>query len=96
MKKRLLIEGTQEHLIVCDHCNYKISNPTKDPYEDISMYLGVKCPKCGEILLTLKDYVAHVKVLNVVKWVNKWFGWVTLFIPEKKDKITIGVGKISG
>ena len=86
--RRKIIEASQEFLIVCDNprCDYKIENPTKDPNEDTSQYVDVPCPKCGENLLTRKDHELGLKFMKIVNFINKWFSWLTVFIPDKKPK----------
>lgn len=85
---RKLIEGTQENLIMCDNpkCDYTIKNETKDIFSDISKYVNKPCPKCGENLLTPEDYLTSVKTLKIVKFINKWFSWLTIFNPKSKSK----------
>lgn len=79
----------QEHLVVCDNknCDFKVLNETGDPNVSIKQYLNVACPKCGENLLTEEDYLNSLKLLNAINWINKWFSWITIFIPKSK-KVT--------
>ena len=93
MMKRKLIEMHQEYSIVCDNkqCDYKIKSPTGDPNEDISGYLNMPCPKCGENLLTEQDYLQSLKVLRIVNWLNKWFSWTMIFVPKKAKQESISV-----
>jgi len=89
MKKKL-IEITNEHNIVCDnpYCDYKaIHKPNVDINDYLNSYLNKPCPLCGENLLTQKDYDDSMRLLKVINWLNKWFSWVMLFIPNKKRKI---------
>ena len=88
---RKLIEMTQEHLIVCDNinCNYTVENPTKDVNVSIKEYLNKPCPKCGDNLLTEKDFKESEKLIRFANWANKWLSWITFFIPEKKEKTVI-------
>lgn len=78
-----LIEATQDKAIVCDNpnCDYEIDNSSEIIYLD---YIDKPCPKCGENLLTFEDYIQHEKLLRAIKWVNKWFSWLTIF-SFKKD-----------
>lgn len=84
---RKLIEITQENLIECDNqnCNYVIINQSKDANESIKQYINKHCPKCGENLLTEKDYLDSEKFMYVLNWMNKWFSWFTIFIPKKYE-----------
>lgn len=86
--KRQLIEIKQEHLLICDNpkCDYKLVNETGDPYIDSSAYINAPCPKCGENLLTEKDYTQYKRVMKVVKFLNKYFSWLTIFSKNKKDE----------
>src|SRR5574343_161908 len=90
MKK--IIDMYQEYYIVCDNkqCDYKIRNLSGDPNEDISIYLNMPCPSCGENLLTEQDYLSSKKSLKIIYWINKWFSWIMIFVPEKKQQ-TISV-----
>ena len=85
MKK--LIEMNQEFLIVCDNknCDFKIPNETGDPNINIKQYLNTPCPKCGENLLTEKDYLNSLKLLKTINWINKWFSWVTIFTFKREN-----------
>lgn len=90
--KRKLIDAYQEILIQCDNpkCNYKVKNITGDPFTDVSEYLNKPCPKCGKNLLTEEDYRTSLRLGKLVKWVNKWFSWLTYIFPAKNPR-TIGV-----
>lgn len=85
MRKLIYLEN-QQNMIVCDNpkCDYVIPNPTKNPLVDIRMYINKPCPECGENLLTEKDYHDWIKFKKVVNWVNKWFSWITIFMPKNK------------
>ncbi len=81
-----IIEIHQEHLIVCDNprCDYKIKNETGDPNAETKHFIGVPCPKCGQNLLTQQDYDDAKKLLSTINFVNRWFGWLSLLVPNKK------------
>lgn len=85
---RKLIEIIQENLIVCDYCFFKIPNENKNkiPIMETKKYLNVPCPKCGNNLLTEKDYIAYAKLMSGMNWINKWFSWITIFKPKGKTK----------
>ncbi len=89
---RNLIEFSQEYLIECDNpeCNYKVKNKrnsTKDAgLSEIAKHVNEPCPLCGQILLTYKDYIAYIKLIRIVKWINKWFSWITVFYKKKETK----------
>ena len=93
---RNLIEMNQEYFLVCDNknCDYELEQNDSNRGKEIE-YIGIPCPKCGENLLTAEDYLQHEKVIKGIKWINKWFSWLTLFSKRPKDedykKITIHV-----
>ena len=72
--------------MVCDLCGYEITNETKDPNADISVYLDQPCPTCGANLLTKKDLKDYRKVMRLINRLNWWFSWVTIFIPKNKKQ----------
>ena len=84
--KRKLIETQQEYILVCDNeaCDFKIKNETGEFDADIEQYLNMPCPKCGKNLLTEEDYINSQKLSKTIKWVNKWFGWMSIFYPKQK------------
>ena len=84
---RKLIEIQQENLIECDNenCDYVIKNLTKNPNESIKQYINSHCPNCGDNLLTEEDYLDNERFLRILNWMNKWFSWVTIFIPKKYE-----------
>lgn len=83
-----LIEINQDYLIVCDNkeCDFKIVNPTGEPNHDTSCYINMPCPRCGENLLTEKDYLTFLKVMKTFNWINKYFSWLTIFRFNKSKK----------
>lgn len=93
---RKLIEIHQEYLIVCDNkqCDYKVKNETGIPNDEESdKFLNVPCPKCGENLLTEQDHLQSKVLMKGINRVNKYFSWLTIFIPKKAKthKTTINV-----
>ena len=86
--KRKAIEINQPNLIECDNhsCNFTIPNPIGDPNTKTVEYINTACPKCGENLLTEKDYTDHLKLMKAVNWINKWFSWITVFYSKSKGK----------
>lgn len=86
--KRQLIEMTQDYLIQCDNpdCKLRIPNPTKDPFADTKKYIDMPCPRCGENLLTQKDYDDSMKFLRTIQWVNKYFSWIAYIFPNGKKR----------
>lgn len=61
----------------CDYCDYRDDSV---PFSDYPKSIGRTCPKCGNILLTKKEYDDCIKlyvkidqlesVLNILKWFN--------------------------
>lgn len=97
--KRKFIEMHSPDLIVCDNqsCDFKVPSKTGDPNEDISMYLNVGCPKCGENLLTERDHNNHLKLMKVINWLNKWFSWTKYFSsPIPEPEVTVWVHSHKG
>jgi len=75
---RKIIEQRQDSLVVCDNenCDYEV------PYNNdtnLIEYINKSCPKCGENLLTIEDYIAHERLLRTIRFINKWFSWLTVF-----------------
>lgn len=35
-----------------------------------------QCPKCGSNMLTRKDYEDSEKMVRIINWLNRWFGWL--------------------
>lgn len=54
----------------------KCDNPDCDwvdmsiPVDDYPQYVGAKCPKCGEVILTKTDFKAIKRLLRFVKFLN--------------------------
>jgi hypothetical protein len=86
--KKLIEIKEQEYLVMCDNpsCDYKVKNPTKDPYTNIDEFLNKPCPECGENLLTQEDLTTYKQFLKTVDMINKWLGWLTIFIPKKYER----------
>lgn len=90
-----LIEIKQISSVKCDNenCDYVILNDGDGPNVDIKQYINVSCPKCGENLLTDRDYLNYSKVLKMIGWLNKWFSWLTFFRNKKKTVVSIETHK---
>ena len=88
---RKLIETHQVHSIVCDNpsCDYIIKDDATDlDAEKLEKYIGVLCPNCGWDLLTELDYINFVNITKVINFINKWFSWITIFLPRSKKPVT--------
>lgn len=92
-----LIEATQETLVKCDNpsCDYKVLNENKDPNNPkLEEFLNKPCPKCGENLLTEKDYKDFNRMMKVVGIINKIgsiFGLSSKSDSKDNVKVSIGV-----
>lgn len=77
MRKLIEYKGSE---IVCDNpvCDYSVQT-RKEHYAD---FLNQPCPKCGENLLTEKDYKSVLSLFKFVDFVNRWFSWVTIFMKK--------------
>lgn len=80
---RKLIEKYERTSIICDNpdCDFEI------PYDEdiaIESFINIPCPKCGDNLLTFDDYLRYKTVIQTVDKINKWFSWLTLFIPKNR------------
>lgn len=70
-------------------CDNSSCNFTKDiGLVDVGNYLNKPCPLCGDNLLTEEDYKQAMNTLKVINWINKWFGWVSIF-SKKSSKVQI-------
>lgn len=81
---RKLIEISKKSLLVCDNekCDYEIPY-SEEEEKMVIKYINKPCPECGENLLTAEDYLTHEKLMNTVKWINKYFSWITFFYSKK-------------
>ena len=93
---RKLIEKQQKSLVICDNpdCDYTV--PYTDETEKyLVLFINKPCPKCGENLLTIEDYLQYQKLMNVVNFINRWFSWITIFYPkkacEKRQSVSVHV-----
>lgn len=103
MPKRKLIEHHQTHLIECDTpgCDYKIAPPNTDDIPEkykqkyldsvSATFIDHPCPRCGGNLLTMEDFLLSVKVMKKIDWINRWFSWLTYFLPRSKKTIEVKV-----
>ena len=81
-QKRQLIETHIDPKVVCDNpsCDYTESYTETTSLID---YVNKPCPKCGENLCTEQDYKTYMGMMKTVKWLNKWFSWLTWFYSKK-------------
>lgn len=91
--KNLLIEVNQEDLVVCDNpkCDFHVPCTEENKHE-LSYYVNIPCPKCGENLLTEQDYLQAVKLEKVIDLLNKYFSWLNyIFFWQKKTTTNVHV-----
>jgi len=91
MRKLIEPDTTNENLVVCDNpvCDFHI--PYKGCDKDLSHYINVPCPDCGENLLTRADYNNYIALMRYVDWINKWFSWLTIFYKKDVKQTTVSV-----
>jgi len=87
---RKLIEMHRELLIECDNCDYNIPL-TEENEKHLVLFINSPCPKCGTNLLTEKDWFQHVRIIEVVDWINKWFSWITMFYSKNSKTHSVMV-----
>ena len=82
MRKLIETSNNLGPLVVCDNpnCTYEVP---RDGNKQLTDYLNVPCPKCGENLLTQQDLQTYLTTMRVVKFLNKWFSWTTIFFSDK-------------
>lgn len=93
-KKLIHLVGKDLGKLVCDNpvCDHV------DPPQSFGPHLiGKPCPKCGEDLLTVKDYMDVERLISAVNWVNRWFGWMGTEEPKGTHPIKMRVhdGKLN-
>ena len=91
--KRKLIELNQSNLIVCDNpdCDFVVVNETGDANINSVEYVNKPCPKCGQNLLTERDYEDYMKFIKYVNFINKWFSWITIFYSKNPNYVDANV-----
>ncbi len=77
----------------CDHCNYRDDGVLFSEYKDS---INKSCPKCGESLLTEKEYNDCLKyykgveiinkISNITKWLNPFYYWRLIF-GDKREQV---------
>ena len=89
-----LIELSKDQ-IICDDpkCDYIFEVSSEGIEEDINvkLFINMPCPQCGENLLTVEDYLTGRRFKATVNWLNKWFSWLTLIFPVKKNSGVLSV-----
>ena len=82
---RKLIEKQQKSLVTCDNPNCDYTVPYTDATEKyLVLFIDKPCPKCGENLLTMEDYLQHQNLIKVINFINRCFSWITLFYSKKR------------
>ncbi|SER27903.1 hypothetical protein SAMN05216548_11476 [Faunimonas pinastri] len=72
-KKLIHFDPDDAGRLVCDNsgCGYVAPHQKFGPH-----LIGTPCPECGSDLLTREDYNAAARMMRVVDWINRWFGWL--------------------
>lgn len=75
-----LIEIRQQNEVECDNpkCDFVVPNKTGIPNPDSQEWLDRPCPKCGQNLLTFQDWYQFRKMMKIINFINKWFGWLSI------------------
>lgn len=86
---RNLIEHTQENHLECDNpnCDFVLPVTAENELMDTYQWINTPCPKCGDNLLTMEDYILDRKFMNRIDWINRWFSWLTIFIPRNRKRM---------
>lgn len=96
---RDLIQIEQKNIIECNtkECDFSIPY-SKDKEERLWKYLNTKCPKCSSNLLTVGEYKFYTRLMRNVRFINKWFSWLTVFqgwwIKKPKRKMEVILNKV--
>lgn len=91
---RDLIQIVQKNIIECsgEKCNFSIPY-TKEREEKLWKFLNTKCPDCSTNLLTVGEFRAYTRLMRNIRFLNKWFSWLTLcenwFIKKPKRKMEV-------
>ena len=83
---RKIIEITQEYGIHCNnkHCDYTVTYDEGEiSISETKKWLNKPCPKCGQNLLTERDFYDFRNMMWIINVVNFLFSWLTIFIPKK-------------
>lgn len=79
------IEILNESGIICDNpkCDFEDKSVTE---KDLKLHINRECPKCGDNLLTQKDYNHHKTFIKIINFINIIF-FIPLFLSGgKKEK----------
>jgi hypothetical protein len=60
--------------LICDNPICKHELPEALPFTE--ELVGYPCPKCGVNMLTRADYEGQKRMIAIINWLNKWFGWL--------------------
>lgn len=50
--------------------------------------IGYSCPRCGDNMLTRRDYEDTEKVFARIEWLNKWFSWLPWAVEKGDPRLT--------
>lgn len=72
----------------CDNpvCGHEIVDAVL--LEDMHLWIGLPCPRCGVNMLTEEDHEAAERLFLVAAWFNRWFGWLGWLL-AKRETVSI-------
>lgn len=79
--------------IKCDECYY-IEERKGITLTELKSLIGIKCPKCGYVMITLEDYLTYkrysriIEILNLVLFPIKLIDNIWGFIFKGKRKVS--------
>jgi hypothetical protein len=93
--KKLIFHVENFGKLHCDNpeCGYDLPEP--EPFAE--ELIGFRCPMCGSDMLTRKDYRIAARIVGVVNFINRWFGWLGKEAPPPstiKTRVIIRGGKL--
>lgn len=88
-----ILEGQERTDIVCDNPDCDFTMDTRN--EIVGLFVNEPCPKCGENLLTQKDYMIFSVIHKTFAVINFVFGWVRVFYTEA-DRKSVLIGSVNG
>ena len=71
----------------CDFCDYRDDSV---PYSDYQASIGRPCPKCGNSLLTQKEFDECERIIRGVNRVEKILHWLRFFNPKFYLRLIFG------
>lgn len=71
-----------ENVVQCDtkDCDYSIASDGTP----LIVYVNQPCPVCGENLCMMEDYERYSGFMKDVRFLNKHFSWIRIFMSDKR------------